>query len=167
MHADTNSFAGRGAVVYFIDDEDDRAYHAAILDMAHVGCDHFSEPLDALCAFLSTPPQLLIVDLDVVGTSWQSFLGLLKASPWHREIPLLVCSGEQASPERQQETFDAGADGYLEKPFVEEEFLEAVRCLLGMEEPAVEQQDSPEAPLPALQLDLSPPPGVAPRAAVQ
>lgn len=137
-------FSPGGPVVYAIDGEEDLEYYKALLATVGAHARHFTTPLEGLQAFLSTPPHLLIVDLDVAGSAGLAFLRLLRASPWHRTVPILACSSLRATPERQQAAFDAGADGYLEKPFVEEEFVEAMMALV--EDSVLPQPPTAEPP---------------------
>lgn len=126
----TNRFSTPGPLVYAIGGNEDLQYYQAVVATTGARLQPFATPLKGLQAFLGAPPQMLILDLDVAGPASLAFLRLLRASPWHQSIPILACSSQCATPERQQELFNAGADGYLEKPFVDEEFIEALQSLL-------------------------------------
>ncbi len=140
----TQSFSPDQPVVYAIDGVEDLDYYKALLATVGAQTVHFMKPLEGLQAFLSQPPHLLILDLDVAGPAGMAFLQLLRASPWHKTVPILACSSERATPERQQSAFEAGADGYLEKPFIEAEFMEAVTCLLEDSHPPVLPEAAPQ-----------------------
>ncbi len=152
----TQSFSPTKPVVYAIDGVEDLDYYQTLLATVGAHTSHYAKPLEGLQAFLSRPPHLLILDLDVAGPAGMAFLQLLRASPWHKTVPILACSSERATPERQQSAFDSGADGYLEKPFIEAEFMEAVTCLLedstppALPESAEEPVNLPEPEMPIL-----------------
>ncbi len=158
----TNRTSPSRPLVYAIGGKEDLQYYNAVVSMTGARLQPFSTPLEGLQAFLSTPPQMLVLDLDVAGSASLAFLRLLRASPWHKTIPILACSSQCATPERQQEFFDAGADGYLEKPFMEEEFIDAMESLLN-DSPAVMSMDNvleatgqPDMPIiPLTQTDAS------------
>jgi len=74
-------------------------------------------------------PNLVVLDLDLPGISGLELLKL-----WTRQgrrFPVLVASGRSSWRDRI-EVLNAGADGYLVKPFLPAELVARARLLLGL-----------------------------------
>ncbi|WP_261665388.1 response regulator [Deinococcus sp. Marseille-Q6407] len=112
------------------------------------------------------PTDLIIADVIMPGMSGFELCQRLKADEAHRDIPLLIISGNVDSDIRQQAQ-DAGAAGVLKKPFRQEELLPAVQQALAslsaadtVVSPALAATpatDLPEATEPAAEPMVNPP----------
>lgn len=69
-------------------------------------------PVAALAREIS--PLLVILDVRLPGKSGIEVIKELKAHPTTRAIPVISCS---ALPRDEEHVLDAGADGYIGKPF--------------------------------------------------
>lgn len=70
-------------------------------------------------------PDLILCDIMMPETDGRRFLKLARNDKIVRDIPLIFFSAGTGSPEVQRALIKA-ADGFLRKPFTEEELLKAV-----------------------------------------
>jgi two-component system phosphate regulon response regulator PhoB len=75
------------------------------------------------------PPALVILDVCLTGISGLEVCRCLKDGAATRAIPILMVRALE-SPEDQQQAADAGADGYVAKPFEMEALLARIRSAL-------------------------------------
>jgi DNA-binding response OmpR family regulator len=74
-------------------------------------------------------PGMIITDIRLPVINGKDFLRNLKTSILYREIPVLVISSWK-DEETQAECLEAGADGYVAKPFNPEDLLTKVNSIL-------------------------------------
>lgn len=86
--------------------------------------------IEGLRASLRDKPDLVVLDLNLPSLRGEEILRLLRSSPDHSNIRILICSEMPREQRREMELLNLGADAYIEKPFMEEAFLEDVRGLL-------------------------------------
>jgi CheY-like chemotaxis protein len=72
--------------------------------------------LKGLEACLRDCPDLVITDLDLPSLRGEEICRLLRSSPTHREVPVIVCSGMDDSQRREMELLGIGANRYFAKP---------------------------------------------------
>lgn len=72
-------------------------------------------------------PDLILLDMLLAGRDGREIVRDLKADPSTRSIPVLMIS---AHPRAAQEAADAGADGFLAKPFDLDTLIAKVAALL-------------------------------------
>jgi two-component system chemotaxis response regulator CheY len=73
--------------------------------------------------------DLAIVDINMPDIHGLEVIKLIRASPQHRAVPLLVISSE-ASPRDRDRGIALGADTWLAKPFTPEQLIETVKRVL-------------------------------------
>lgn len=83
----------------------------------------------ALGLALSERPEILVLDLGIPKLSGLEVCRRLKAAPEAKGVKILVATG-MGRQESAQEALDAGADGYLLKPFGGPELLRALEKTL-------------------------------------
>jgi CheY-like chemotaxis protein len=74
-------------------------------------------------------PDLILCDIMMPETDGRRFLKLARNDKAVRDIPLIFFSAGTGSPEVQKALIKA-ANGFLQKPFTEEELLKAVKKFL-------------------------------------
>jgi CheY-like chemotaxis protein len=74
-------------------------------------------------------PDLILCDIMMPETDGRRFLKLARNDRMVRDIPLIFFSAGTGSPEVQKALIKA-ANGFLQKPFTEEELLKAVKKFL-------------------------------------
>jgi DNA-binding response OmpR family regulator len=83
--------------------------------------------LDALAVYREVCPQLVILDDSLPDLSWPEVLRMLREE--HAEARVLVV-GAQPAEHVEAQIREAGAAGYLAKPFRPAQLLEGVRLAL-------------------------------------
>lgn len=73
--------------------------------------------------------DLIILDLHMPDIQGIDILRVIRNSPLHQKLPVLICSSEGVFG-RIEEAFKAGADGYILKPFHFEKVIEKVKQAL-------------------------------------
>lgn len=81
---------------------------------------------DALMILNTKAVDLVLTDLNMPAFSGLDLIHAIRASSFGRDLPVFVLSVAQTE-ERIREVMQAGADGYLQKPFDMSEFLERLR----------------------------------------
>lgn len=79
-------------------------------------------------------PDLILCDIMMPETDGRRFLRLAKNDKIVRNIPLIFFSAGTGSPEVQRNLIKA-ANGFLQKPFTEEELLKAVKNMVATTDP--------------------------------
>lgn len=77
----------------------------------------------------SSPPDMIITDVVMPEMDGYTFTRLLRRLPGLEHVPLLVLTTQNELEDRVK-AFEAGADGYLAKPFSPTELLAWVQALL-------------------------------------
>lgn len=134
MTAGGNSAAtadGGGRVILHVDD--DSANRRLIQRMLQRRPDvRVVAAADAASGFdlaRSEHPAVILLDRHLPDASGDDVLRALRGDPETAHLPVVFLSGD-AMPEQIQELLDAGADGYLTKPFDIAELLATVDRLL-------------------------------------
>jgi DNA-binding response OmpR family regulator len=83
----------------------------------------------ALDMIAEEPPALVMLDVRLSGISGLEVCRRLKNDATTRAIPILMVTALE-SPEDQQQAADAGADGFVAKPFEMEMLLAQIQCVL-------------------------------------
>lgn len=85
---------------------------------------------DGLARARSQRADLVITDLNMPRMDGLALVRALRAEPAYRKVPILILTTE-SSPEMRERGREAGATGWLVKPFDPERLLEVVRRVLG------------------------------------
>jgi CheY-like chemotaxis protein len=83
------------------------------------------DPEEGLRSLLETPPDLILLDLDVPYLSRFELLEALRSDPASRKIPVIVVTGH-AEDEVHDRCRTIGIDGFLTKPFKGEHLIQAI-----------------------------------------
>ncbi len=84
----------------------------------------------ALVAVKETPPDIILLDARMPDMDGFEVCKRVKTDPETANIPVLMVSGAYVQPHHQISGFEGGADGYLCKPFKNQELAAQVRALL-------------------------------------
>jgi two-component system chemotaxis response regulator CheY len=71
-------------------------------------------------------PDVIVTDINMPRMDGYGFIEGVRADPARRAIPILVLSTE-SSPEKKMRARDAGATGWIVKPFTPEKLVDAIR----------------------------------------
>jgi diguanylate cyclase (GGDEF)-like protein len=95
------------------------------LEDAEITVHEAQGPFDVLPALERYAPDVFLVDALMPGASGYDLCRIVRAVPRWRDLPVLVLSA-QTSTEARIACFKAGADDYIQKPFLREELLARV-----------------------------------------
>ena len=82
--------------------------------------------VEGLEVLARTNPDVIIPDINMPRMDGYGVIEGVRADPNHRATPILVLSTE-SSPEKKKRARDAGATGWLVKPFQADALLDVVR----------------------------------------
>ncbi len=85
--------------------------------------------IDAIRYLRSNTPDLIISDLDMPKINGRQLCKTVRQMASTKDIPFIILSAHN-SPHERIESFKAGADDYVPKPFNTEEFVLRVNALL-------------------------------------
>lgn len=81
--------------------------------------------LEALEVLAIQPIDVLLLDLQMPAMDGLELLRLLRSRPETRDMPV-ICISAHAKPQDQALAFEAGADGYVVKPFSRRNLIQAL-----------------------------------------
>jgi response regulator RpfG family c-di-GMP phosphodiesterase/serine/threonine protein kinase len=103
--------------VLIVDDEAMvREFCRAVLAADELVCDEASDGEEGLAKAAESPPDLVLLDINMPGLSGPEVLRRLRESPPSAHLKIIMFSG-MASADEMAEMLLAGADDYLTKPF--------------------------------------------------
>jgi CheY-like chemotaxis protein len=123
---------GRGKVplILVVDDyADNREMYSAYLRFQGLEVVEAANGTEALEHAFARRPDLVVMDLSLPGVDGWQATRLLKADARTKDIPVIAVTGHAlaGAPERAA---DAGCDGFLTKPCLPEDLLQAIRRML-------------------------------------
>ncbi len=88
----------------------------------------FDNPRAFIAELFSTKtlPRIIISDYDMPGMNGSEVLQMIKSSPVHKHLPVLMVSA-QINPEIHEKAVKAGAVGWIKKSAIGNDMLPAVR----------------------------------------
>ncbi len=89
----------------------------------------------ALARIFEEPPDLVLLDLTLPGTSGIDVCKVIRGNPVTRDLPVVMISARVEEIDRVV-GFEVGADDYVTKPFSLRELVLRVRAVLRRREPA-------------------------------
>jgi DNA-binding response OmpR family regulator len=111
---------------------DDEAWLRELMKVALGEKYNYAEATDAaeaMDALHTVRPSLVLLDVMLPGRSGLDVLRDIRADPSLEALPVVVVSAWR-SPQDTRVAIEAGADGFLGKPFKVEELVEIVSALL-------------------------------------
>ena len=85
---------------------------------------------DALDKLQTATVQMIITDLNMPNLNGIELIRAVRANPAHRFVPIVMLTTESQA-EIKQEGKDAGATGWIVKPFKPDQLLAVIRKVLG------------------------------------
>jgi CheY-like chemotaxis protein len=112
--------------ILIIEDNDEiRENTAELLELHHYDVFTAEEGGEGFEVAKQQKPDLIICDIMMPDTDGRKFLRLARDDKAVRDIPVIFFSAGTAAPEVQRSLAKA-ANGFLKKPFTEEELLKAI-----------------------------------------
>ena len=121
--------SGPGRVLVVDDDVQIRKLLARLLGGAGHVVDEAGSAEEALVRLNASPPDLIVLDMELPGKSGMALVPVLRADPRHRLTPILMVTGA-ATQARKIRAIEAGVTEFLSKPFSHDELAVRVRTLL-------------------------------------
>ncbi len=75
-------------------------------------------------------PDLILLDINMPDEDGYSFTTKLKENPYLNRVPIIAITANALKGDRER-TFQAGCDGYIEKPIDIDIFLETMNRFIG------------------------------------
>ena len=85
---------------------------------------------DALDKLQTATVQMIITDLNMPNLDGIGLIRAVRANPSHRFVPIVMLTTESQA-EKKLEGKDAGATGWIVKPFKPDQLLAVIRKVLG------------------------------------
>ena len=118
--------ATRARILAVDDDEDFLARVSALLGHAGMHVDTLRDSTHILEAIEERRPDLVLLDVLMPGISGYDICRTLRAVPRYQGLPVVVVTA-RSGLESRLAAFHAGADDYINKPFVDEELLARIQ----------------------------------------
>ena len=118
---DAYRFSERPLRLLVVDDDPGlRALVRTSFEIADIEVDEADSARSAAAKIGSRHPDVIVLDVSMPGTDGITFCRALKGDPYTRPIPVILLTGDATSESAGR---DAGADGFLRKPFSPLELL--------------------------------------------
>jgi DNA-binding response OmpR family regulator len=116
----------------FVLDDDPAMVEAVMTVLAHDGfdVDGASDAAAALRTLLRTPPDLVVLDVNMPGLTGWEICDILRRQPVTADLPVLFLTGRGEVADRIT-AMQVGGSDHLTKPFRAEDLRERVRALTG------------------------------------
>jgi DNA-binding response OmpR family regulator len=116
----------------FVVDDDPAMVEAVMAVLVHDGfeVDGASDAAAALRSVLRTPPELLVLDVNMPGLTGWEFCDILRRQPVTAELPVLFLTGRGEITDRIT-AMQVGGSDHLTKPFRAEDLRARARALTG------------------------------------
>jgi two-component system, chemotaxis family, chemotaxis protein CheY len=85
---------------------------------------------DALAKLLGSAPHMVITDLNMPNLDGIGLIRALRANPAYKFVPIIMLTTE-SQVEKKQQGKEAGATGWIVKPFQKDQLLAVVKKVLG------------------------------------
>ena len=103
---------------------------------ANFEVEHTTNGDDALLRCQEDPPNLILLDWMIEGTSGIEVCRRLRRKPENAKIPILMLSARGEEPDRIR-GLETGADDYITKPFSPKELIARIEAVLRRVQPAL------------------------------
>jgi DNA-binding response OmpR family regulator len=120
-----------GRRILVIDDEPDIVYMVKVI-LRSAGCEVSTAGgvTEGTAMIESEDPDLILLDLRLTDGDGMEVLAAMRANGKIETIPVLILSAH-ATPATSEKALASGARGYITKPFIAGQLVEAVNAQLG------------------------------------
>lgn len=124
-------------VILLVDDQEAhrnimKTQISAFLRAEYIEAENGIEALEAMTGLL---PDLIVTDIEMAGMNGYDLIRKVRAKWPNSKIPIMAVSSFQSSPgeagEVKEKAMSIGADDFVQKPLVADEFIPLVKKLLG------------------------------------
>lgn len=120
--------------IYIADDDPQISaiIRVSLSKMEDLEATFFDNGLELLQAVQESPPDALVTDIILPRLDGLAVCRLLKYDEQHAGLPVMVISSV-IDADIEEQVRQAGADGFLRKPFRPQEVRDRVRALVGLD----------------------------------
>jgi DNA-binding response OmpR family regulator len=119
------------AIILIVDDEQAFAeIGQLILERAGFTVGVAPSAVDAMKMIETSPPDLILCDVEMPQMDGFEFLRLLRSNPRFRDLPFVFMSARRTYPTDRVQGLDLGSDDYIGKPFSGDELISRVKAIL-------------------------------------
>lgn len=118
--------------VLIIEDSPTDARYLSVIAYQELGAvvRWFEDGIDGLREALSSPPDLLLLDLGLPRLRGEEICRILRSAPAGNNLPIIIISGMSDTKQRELEMLGLGANAYFSKPINPKELVQAINTAL-------------------------------------
>jgi diguanylate cyclase (GGDEF)-like protein len=125
-HFESERSATTASILIVDDDLLTAEFHAEVLRVAGMQVNVLSDPVVALNAIATTPPDLILMDVQMPGVDGIELARVIRQSRQHLAVPIVFLSAER-DMSRQIEARKFGGDVFIKKPIDPQQLVSIVR----------------------------------------
>lgn len=128
--AEASDQAPQKTVLNVEDNEENRRLVRRLLQFQGYNVLEAESAKQAMELLVSTIPDLILLDINMPEEDGYSLTMKLKTNPSLTKVPIVAITANALKGDRER-TFQAGCDGYIEKPIDIEAFLDTMNRFIG------------------------------------
>lgn len=101
-----------------------------VMEDAGFQCTLADDGVQGVALFRQDPPDVVITDINMPNMDGYGVISAIRGGEVHRNVPILVLTTESA-PQLKARARDAGATGWIVKPFDDAAIVSVVRRVTG------------------------------------
>ncbi|EEW24189.1 response regulator [Rhodobacter ferrooxidans] len=101
-----------------------------VMEEAGFECALADDGVQGVARFVENPPDVVITDINMPNMDGYGVIAAIRGGSVHRNVPILVLTTESA-PHLKARARDAGATGWIVKPFDDVAIVSVVRRVTG------------------------------------
>jgi two-component system cell cycle response regulator DivK len=117
-------------VLHVEDNDDNRILVKRVLQFGGYEVIEASNASEALNSINGCRPDLILLDINMPEVDGYSLTGQIKALPGLNKVPVIAITANALKGDRER-SYQAGCDGYIEKPIDIDTFLDQIESYFG------------------------------------
>jgi two-component system cell cycle response regulator DivK len=117
-------------VLHVEDNDDNRILVKRVLQFGGYEVIEASNANEALDSINGCKPDLILLDINMPEVDGYSLTGQIKALPGLQQVPVIAITANALKGDRER-SYQAGCDGYIEKPIDIDTFLDQIESYFG------------------------------------
>jgi two-component system, cell cycle response regulator DivK len=120
---------GAKTVLHVEDNDDNRILVKRLLQFGGYQVIEACNANEALESIKSNVPDLILLDINMPEVDGYSLTGQIKAKPGFNTVPVIAITANALKGDRER-SYQAGCDGYIEKPIDIDTFLDQIESYI-------------------------------------
>ncbi len=116
-------------VLHVEDNDDNRILVKRVLQFGGYKVIEACNASEALESIKSCQPDLILLDINMPEVDGYSLTGQIKALPGFHKVPVIAITANALKGDRER-SYQAGCDGYIEKPIDIDTFLDQIESYI-------------------------------------